>query len=105
MRLPEAVALGALHGPAELLPISSSGHVELIGWLAGWEYPELDPELRKAFGVALHAGTAAALVLALRGEVREAAGDLDRRRVELIAGSFAVPARSACSSRAQSSGA
>jgi undecaprenyl-diphosphatase len=92
MRLPEAVALGALHGPAELLPISSSGHIELVPWLAGWSYTELDPELRKAFGVALHAGTAAALLLALRGEVGEAAAGLDRRRIELIAGSFAVPA-------------
>jgi len=92
MRLREALALGALHGPAELLPISSSGHTELVPWLAGWEYPSLDPELRKAFEVALHAGTAAALLIALRDEVGEAAGGLDRRRVELIAGSFAVPA-------------
>jgi len=26
----QAVALGVLHGPAELLPISSSGHVALV---------------------------------------------------------------------------
>ena len=32
--LSEALALGALHGPAELLPISSSGHIALIPWLA-----------------------------------------------------------------------
>src|SRR3989442_1603927 len=35
-RSSEAVALGLLHGPAELLPISSSGHVTLVPWLAGW---------------------------------------------------------------------
>ena len=48
----------------------------------GWPYAELDAELRKAFEVALHAGTAAALLIALRDEVGEAARGLDRRRVD-----------------------
>jgi undecaprenyl-diphosphatase len=61
--LRHAVALGLLHGPAELLPVSSSGHVTLIPWLAGWPYGELDAELRKAFEVALHGGAAAAFVI------------------------------------------
>src|SRR4051812_4170251 len=87
-----ALALGALPAPAELLPISSSGHTELVPWLLGWEYAELDGELRKAFGVALHAGTAAALLVALRHEVAEAAGDFDQRRAVLLAGSFVPPA-------------
>jgi undecaprenyl-diphosphatase len=90
--LRHAVALGLLHGPAELLPISSSGHLTLVPWIAGWRYADLDPELRKAFEVALHAGTAAALLLALRSEVAEAAQGLDRRRVTLVALSFAPPA-------------
>src|SRR5437763_7956139 len=88
----EALALGALHGPAGLLPISSSGHVTLVPWLLRWRYPELDAELRKAFEVAVHAGTAAALLIALRGEVGEAARGFDRRRAVLIAGSFVPPA-------------
>src|SRR4051795_12359298 len=97
MRPPElslrhALALGVLHGPAELLPISSSGHTELVPWLMGWSYAELDGELRKAFEVALHAGTAAALLLALRDEVGEAVTAFDRRTVALVAGSFAPPA-------------
>ena len=87
-----ALALGLLHGPTELLPVSSSGHTTLIPWLLGWPYPQLDPELRKAFEVALHAGTAAALMVALRDEVGETARALDRRRVVLIAGSFLPPA-------------
>src|SRR3954471_20103140 len=91
-RLRHALLLGALHGPAELLPISSSGHVTLIPWLAGWEYGELDPELRKAFEVALHAGTAAALVIALRAEVSEAASDFTARRAMLVVRSFIPPA-------------
>ena len=87
-----ALALGLLHGPAELLPVSSSGHTTLVPWLLGWPYPQLDPELRKAFEVGLHAGTAAGLLIALAPEVREAAGDLDARRLVLLAGSFAPPA-------------
>jgi undecaprenyl-diphosphatase len=90
--LGEAVALGVLHGPAELLPVSSSGHMTLVPWLAGWRYPDLEPELRKAFEVALHAGTAAALLLALRAEVGEATRGFDRRRAVLVAGSFVPPA-------------
>jgi undecaprenyl-diphosphatase len=58
MRRADAVALGLIQGPAELLPISSSAHVGL--WLdrrgvAGAE--------RKEIEVALHAGTALALAL------------------------------------------
>ena len=61
--MPHAVALGLLHGPTELLPISSSAHTTLLPWLAGWPYEQLDPGLRKSFEVALHAGTAVALLL------------------------------------------
>src|SRR5450759_3187059 len=94
-RLPplrEALALGILHGPAELLPISSSGHVTLIPWLCDWRYNELDAELRKSFEVALHAGTAAALLVTLRGEVAEALGDMSPRLLSMIALSFIPPA-------------
>jgi undecaprenyl-diphosphatase len=86
------LVLGALHGPAELLPISSSGHVALLPWLLGWDYDQLDPELRKSFEVALHAGTAAALLITLRAEVHDALNDLSGRLFALIALSFAPPA-------------
>jgi undecaprenyl-diphosphatase len=87
-----AIVLGALHGPAELLPVSSSAHVTLVPWLLGWPYPRMDPELRKAFEVVLHAGTAAALLVGLREEVGEALRGFDRRRLVLLAGSFVPPA-------------
>ena len=64
--LTETVALGLLQGPAELLPISSSAHVELLPWLLGWEHARLPGDRRKEVEVALHAGTAVAL-LAVRG--------------------------------------
>src|SRR5205085_1382580 len=88
----QALVLGALHGPAELLPISSSGHISAIPWLLGWDYPALDEELRKSFEVALHAGTAVAMLISLRGEVEEALQRLDRRRLSVIALSTLPPA-------------
>lgn len=60
--LSQAVALGLLHGPTELLPVSSSAHTTLIPWLLGWRYDELDPALRKSFEVSLHTGTAVGLL-------------------------------------------
>jgi undecaprenyl-diphosphatase len=88
----QAIALGALHGPAELLPISSSGHIALVPWLFHWDYGRLEHDLRKSFEVALHAGTAAALLITLRDEVSEAARGLNARRLTLIALSFIPPA-------------
>ncbi len=88
----QAVVLGALHGPAELLPISSSGHVAVVPWLAGWDHSRLDDELRKSFEVALHTGTAAALLISLRREVSDAARGLNPRRIAMIGLSFAPPA-------------
>jgi undecaprenyl-diphosphatase len=61
--LRHALVLGLLHGPTELLPISSSAHTTLVPWLAGWPYEQLEPKLRKSFEVALHTGTAVALLL------------------------------------------
>jgi len=77
----QAAALGALQGPAELLPVSSSGHLVLVPALLGWRYGELDAELRKSFEVALHAGTALALLIGLRREVADVVRDLDARRL------------------------
>src|SRR5437763_16163270 len=88
----QAIALGTLHGPAELLPISSSGHVAVVPWLAGWNYDRLDDELRKSFEVALHAATAAALLIGLRREVEDAVRGLSFRRAWQIGLSFAPPA-------------
>ena len=61
-------------------------------WLAGWSYGRLDDELRKAFEVALHTGTAAALLISLRGEVAAAVRELSPHRVWQIGLSFAPPA-------------
>ena len=65
----QAVLLGLVHGPAELAPISSSAHTTLLAWQRRWRYDELDPAARKRFEVALHAGTAVALLLVTRREI------------------------------------
>ena len=87
-----ALLLGTLHGPAELLPISSSGHVAVIPWLLRWDDAGTDPELSKAFEVVLHAGTAVALLIALHGEVEDAVRDISVRSIWLTALSVAPPA-------------
>jgi undecaprenyl-diphosphatase len=90
--LSEAIGLGIMQGPAELMPISSSGHMTVIPWLLGREYVSVDPELRKAFEVALHAGTAAALLITLRAEVLDAARHAGPRLAMLVGLSFLPPA-------------
>ena len=50
--------------------MSSSGHLALVPRLLGWEYAALPADARKTFEVALHAGSAPALALAVRGELR-----------------------------------
>jgi undecaprenyl-diphosphatase len=87
-----AAALGAIQGPAELLPISSSAHLSLVPWLAGWTWLELDPETRKSFEVALHAGAAAALLIGQRRVITEELRAFDARRAAVVALSFVPPA-------------
>jgi undecaprenyl-diphosphatase len=77
LSLREAIALGLIQGPAELLPISSSSHTALIPWLLSWHCAELDHERRRAFEVALHGGAAVALMVAFGAEAR---GDGQLRR-------------------------
>jgi undecaprenyl-diphosphatase len=92
LSLTQAVILGLLQGPTELLPVSSSGHTSLIPWLARWPYAQADPELRKSFEVALHAGSGLALVIVLRDELADVLRELDRRHVAVFALSLAPPA-------------
>jgi undecaprenyl-diphosphatase len=90
--LRHVVALGLLQGPAELLPVSSSGHTTLIPWLAGWPYAKLDGSARKSFELALHAGTAVALAIDMREELQQDAAQLNPRRAAALVLSIAPPA-------------
>jgi undecaprenyl-diphosphatase len=83
-----AIALGIVQGPAELLPVSSSAHIVLLPWLAGWDWDAVDPEVRKSFEVALHAGAAAALLVGQRKLIAEELRAFDLRGAVVLALSF-----------------
>jgi undecaprenyl-diphosphatase len=87
-----AAALGLIQGPAELLPVSSSAHLILVPWLAGWDWAHADPELRKSFEVALHAGAAGALLVGQRRVIGDELRSFDSRRASVVALSFAPAA-------------
>ena len=57
MPLLQAIVLAVVQGVTEFLPISSSAHLVMIPWFAGWTEPGL------AFEVALHVGTLFAVLL------------------------------------------
>ena len=57
MPILHAIVLGITQGLSEFLPISSSGHLELVPWLFGWDDFAADPGLETTFDVALHMGT------------------------------------------------
>jgi undecaprenyl-diphosphatase len=59
----QALVLGVVQGATELLPISSSGHLILVPWIAEWRYLETHESFNKTFDVALHLGTLVAVVL------------------------------------------
>ena len=52
----QAIILGIVQGLTELLPISSSAHLNIIPWILNWQMPE-------SFDVALHLGTLLAITL------------------------------------------
>jgi undecaprenyl-diphosphatase len=58
----QALVLGITQGLTELLPISSSGHLILVPWLANWHYLETHQDFNKTFDVALHLGTLVAVI-------------------------------------------
>lgn len=83
-----AAVLGAVQGPTELLPISSSAHLRIVPWVLGWDLDEVSPGDRKAFEVAVHGGAALALLIGQRRLIIDELRRLDSRRVAVIAFSF-----------------
>jgi undecaprenyl-diphosphatase len=83
-----ALMLGLIQGPTELLPVSSSAHIVLVPWLAGWDWDSIDPEVRKSFEVALHAGAAAALLVGQRELIAGELRAFDLRGATVLALSF-----------------
>lgn len=63
MNLIQPIVLGIVQGLGEFLPISSSGHLIVTSWLAGWKDQGL------AFDVALHWGTLLAVLVYFRADI------------------------------------
>lgn len=59
----EAIALGIIQGVTEFLPISSSGHLEVLPRLFGWGSPST------IFMIMLHVGTFLAILLYFRQKI------------------------------------
>ena len=82
----QALVLGLVQGATELLPISSSGHLILVPWLAEWTYLEENDGFNQTFDVALHLGTLLAVAFYFRRDIvaltSAAIGSLRRRRIE-----------------------
>src|SRR5947208_15263163 len=62
MTILQAIIFGAVQGLTEFLPISSTAHLILQPWVAGWPDPGL------SFDVALHLGTLLALLIYFRAD-------------------------------------
>jgi undecaprenyl-diphosphatase len=98
----QAALVGLLQGLTEFIPISSSAHLELAPWIAGWESEGLIGSL--AFDVFLHLGTLVALLVYFaRDWIRYAAawlasirerriGDHPDRRIAWLLLAATVPA-------------
>ena len=90
-----AIVLGIVQGLSEFLPISSSGHLELVPWLFGWDDFAGQPELETTFDVALHLGTFAGAVAYFRTDlVRLGRGGLAALRPRRTSAVSAGPAAS-----------
>lgn len=63
MTILQSIILGIVQGLTELLPISSSAHLNLIPWIFNWTSSAEFNTAFEAFDVALHAGTLLAIVI------------------------------------------
>ena len=92
-----AIVLGIVQGLSEFLPVSSSGHLEVVPWLFGWDDFAARPDLETTFDVALHLGTFVGAVAYFRHDlVRLAQGGVHalspaRPRAAVAASEVSVP--------------
>ena len=70
-----AIVLGLLQGLTEFFPVSSSGHLVIVPWMAGWDdfagSDSIDAaSLKTGFDVALHLGTLVGALAYFRKDVK-----------------------------------
>ena len=70
-----AIVLGLLQGVTEFFPVSSSGHLVVVPWMAGWDdfagSDSIDAaSLKTGFDVALHLGTLVGALAYFRRDVK-----------------------------------
>lgn len=76
-----AIVLGAVQGLTEFIPVSSSGHLVLVPFVLGWEAGTgFTPDV--PFDVAVHLGTALAVIAYFRREL-----------LQMVAGAFRTALR------------
>ncbi len=63
MTILQAIILGIVQGLTELLPISSSAHLNIIPWVLGWTKSQEFLTAFEGFDVALHFGTLLAIAI------------------------------------------
>jgi undecaprenyl-diphosphatase len=69
MPILHALILGITQGLTEFLPVSSSGHLQLVPWLFGWHDFAGSDHLEQTFDVALHLGTLVGAVAYFRRDL------------------------------------
>lgn len=65
----QAIVLGITQGLTEFLPISSSGHLEIVPWLFNWNEFAGDSKAENTFDVSLHFGTLIGAATYLRKDI------------------------------------
>ncbi len=84
MSILHSLVLGIIQGISEFFPVSSSAHLRIFQWLLGWDDFGGDESLKKAFDVALHLGTALALLVYLRKDIVLLTAKIFRRDLESL---------------------
>ncbi len=69
MSIIDAIILGIVQGLTEFLPVSSSGHLTIGGYLLGVDFTNGDQNL--AFGIVVHAATVMATITVFFSEIKK----------------------------------
>ena len=84
----QALTLGLVQGATELLPISSSGHLIFVPWLADWQYLKQHDAFNQTFDVSLHLGTLVAVAVYFRQDIARLigawVGSVAKRRIATV---------------------